>query len=144
MKFYFWTEFKVACANSLQVYGAVHKCVRTKVWNCREILAYCAQFNDIFSGTHALYCCGNLHTEEALSSSNINFPSSNTYTSLQWVLSETLPTHLHCVLCWGMYTSHNNLTPYGKGLPSFFYFFRQFFIISHLDIEFGFCTYRVW
>lgn len=148
-----WTELKLACSNpGPQIHCAVHKCICTKVWNCWEVLAYRTQFNDIFSGTHACYCCGNLHAEEALFSFNFNFPSCCTHASLQWVLPETFPTHLHCLPGWGMFTSPVLGDPKPKGyqvfpfLPppplfSFRIYYHYCLQILHFDTDFSFHAY---
>ena len=66
----------------LQIYDAVHKCICSQARNCREVLAYRTQFGDIFSGTHACDCSGNLFSEEALSRINLSLTSSSSHASV--------------------------------------------------------------
>lgn len=97
---------------SLNFRFAVYQCLWAKIRNCREVLAYCAQLNDIFFGAHARHCCGNLHFEEALSSIILSCSSPNPHSSIQRVLPKTLPAHFHCLLCRGTSRNHDNFTPF--------------------------------
>jgi len=69
-------------SDDLPIYYAVHKCICTKVRYSWEILACYTQFNDIFSGTHANYCCGNLCIEKAFYGLNSGNASTSPHTSL--------------------------------------------------------------
>lgn len=92
--FFYWLVFmllksfginleKLVLTHSTNIfYNAVLKCVCSQVWNCREVLAYCPQFNDIFFGTDACHCNWNLYSEEALHSVNFNISTSSPHTSL--------------------------------------------------------------
>ena len=74
--------FDIIYTDALPIYYAVYKCICTKVWYSWEILAYYTQLNDIFSGTHAHHCSGNLCFEKAFSSIYFDDAPTSPHTSL--------------------------------------------------------------
>lgn len=98
-EFLIWAEL-ILC---LCMYCAVYECLCTKVWNCRKILAYCAQFDDILSSTHAHHCSWILCIEKALSSIYHDASSTSPHALIQRVLPKTIPTNICWILCRGTF-----------------------------------------
>lgn len=113
--------FMVLMVCGLQLYHTVHKCIHAQVWDCGEVLAYCAQFDDILSGTHACNSNWNLYVKEAAYGINLSLSSPSPHTAFQRVLPETLSSGFCRLLCGGMFIS-NAFPPYGQVDNSFLHY----------------------
>jgi hypothetical protein len=72
----------------------VYESLCAKVWDWRRVLAYSAQLHDICIDTNACNSHWDFWFEETSSSISIDSSSSRSYTAIQWVLPETVPTYI--------------------------------------------------